>query len=309
MGTLSRLSAIFVAGFIALAGPVAGQASADPVPTASTCADTVGVLGQQTCDRVAQILDAAEAATTDEIAVVIVRDTGGQSIESWAMDAFNTWGVGKATANNGVLLAVALEDRELRIQLGDGLAQRFTEGQASEIIGATILPSFRTGDYRTGILEGLDAIRTALGHQVPPTDLMASIPIDAGYVAPYVASPPDYSPPDYSPSTSSSSDSEEGSSFPWIWVVLLGALALVSYVVRRVRGESGDYGDSDYGDSDYSDSDSDYDSGSGWSSRRRRSRSSGSRGFSSSSRRSSSSSRRSGFGGGRSSGRGSSGKW
>jgi uncharacterized protein len=150
-------------------------------PDPAVCVDEVGVLGADTCARISQVLQADERASSDEVAVVIVPSTGGVPIETWGTGLFNAWGVGKRDTNNGVLLVVATDDRRLRIVTGRGLADRLSDGAASEIIGGTITPLFKDGRTRDGVLAGLDEIRRKLGHDLTDTNRltdpnMAAIP-------------------------------------------------------------------------------------------------------------------------------------
>ena len=237
------------------------------------------------------MLAADEQETTEEIAVLIIGTTGGQSIERYATQVFNSWGLGKAGVDNGVLVVVAFDDRAMRIEVGDGLSARLPDGQAREIVGGTMLPAFRSGDYRYGVLAGLDAVRTALGYQLTDVNRMTAIPQDAGYDVPS----PSSAAPTYSYSRDSDADSTGSSDNTTLWVVIIAIAAGVALLSWLFKGGGG----GDGGDSDGS-------ATSGWSNRRTY-RSFGSR--SSSSRRSSGSSRRSSFGGGRSSGGGASGRW
>ena len=151
------LALVFAVGITA--GPLAGGAAAAgaippaPVPEPAICVDLPGVLGAETCRKVTAKLEADEKATGDELAVLVVRTTGDESIEEYALRAFNTWGVGQAGEDNGVLLVVALDDRTVRIQVGSGLEKTVTDGRAREIIGAELVPMFRAGSYRQGILQ------------------------------------------------------------------------------------------------------------------------------------------------------------
>jgi uncharacterized protein len=261
------------------AAPAGGAA----YPAAATCVDTAGALGASTCARITAVLAADEKASPqqDQIAVAVVPTTGAASIEEWSTGLFNHWGVGRAGADNGVLLVVALSDRALRIATGDGLRSRLPDSQASEIVGGTITPLLRAGRTSDAVLAGLDGIRTALGHDVGTTALAAPGTL-AGIGNPL-----------FDPPTTEDHDSGSGGgSMAWLWILLLVAIAAVGWVLSLAKG-----------DGDPNSSDDSYSSG-----RRRPYRSFSS--SSSSSRRSSSSSRRSsGFGGGRSSGGGASGRW
>ena len=59
--------------------------------------------------------------TGAQIVVVTVNSLEGQSLEEYATELFREYGIGDATKNNGVLLLLALEEREFRIEVGYGL--------------------------------------------------------------------------------------------------------------------------------------------------------------------------------------------
>jgi uncharacterized membrane protein YgcG len=66
---------------------VAAAAAADDgaaYPPPAVRPDQASVLGEQTCARVTEVLQADERATSHEIALVVVRTTGGVPIERWA---------------------------------------------------------------------------------------------------------------------------------------------------------------------------------------------------------------------------------
>src|SRR5262245_30910083 len=44
--------------------------------------------------------------------------TGDSSIESFATHLFNTWRLGNAQTNRGVMILVAVQDRKVRIEIG-----------------------------------------------------------------------------------------------------------------------------------------------------------------------------------------------
>ena len=303
MSALRRILSTLLALMFAVgitAGPLAGGAAAGaiapaPVPEPAICVDLPGVLGAETCRTVTAKLEADEKATGDELAVLVVRTTGDESIEEYALRAFNTWGVGKAGEDNGVLLVVALDDRTVRIQVGSGLEKTVTDGRAREIIGAELVPMFRAGSYRQGILNGLDAIRVRLGHEITASNSLASIPQDPGHRPPTTSRARSGYQYAYDPESEDEADDAGSDRQLVLWVVVLIAVMLIGWGISAARGGGGGDGDDDSG----------YGRRSSWGSATRSfsSRSSSSR---SSSR---SSSGRSSFGGGRSRGGGGSGKW
>ncbi len=84
-------------------------------------------------------------------------------IEPFATALFNRWGVGDASRNDGVMLLVAKDDRQMRIELGAGYASA-KDREMKRIIDGTILPRFRRDDYAGGIEEGVrEVIRNLTG--------------------------------------------------------------------------------------------------------------------------------------------------
>lgn len=77
-------------------------------------------------------------------------------IEPFATRLFNTWGIGNATRNDGVLVLVARNDREMRIELGSGYAASWDK-RMQRVIDTAFLPAFRRDAYEQGIVEGVDA--------------------------------------------------------------------------------------------------------------------------------------------------------
>jgi uncharacterized protein len=100
------------------------------------------------------LLSGVERDTTAEIAVVTVRALGGTSVEEYANRLFAEWGIGKKGRDNGVLILIARDDREMRIEVGYGLESILPDGLAGEIIRETLTPRFRDNEFREGILEG-----------------------------------------------------------------------------------------------------------------------------------------------------------
>lgn len=75
-------------------------------------------------------------------------------IEPFATALFNKWGVGNATANTGVMLLVAKDDHQMRIELGKGYDSAMAK-KAQVIIDERILPKFRQGQFGPGISAGV----------------------------------------------------------------------------------------------------------------------------------------------------------
>jgi uncharacterized protein len=117
-----------------------------------------------------KLSDYAEA-TGNEIAVVTIPTLAGDPIEDYADKLFQEWGIGKAKEDNGVLLLIARDDREVRIEVGYEVEPLLTDGESAAIIQNVIAPAFRNGRYADGISVAVDAIIAAIGGEYAPAAL------------------------------------------------------------------------------------------------------------------------------------------
>ncbi|MGA1844388.1 MAG: TPM domain-containing protein [bacterium] len=120
--------------------------------------DLAGILSPQTTRHLEGLITALNRATTAEVAVVTVESIAPSTIEEYAVRLFETWGIGQKDKDNGVLLLVALREREVRIEVGYGLEGAITDGTAGQIIRSIIVPEFKRGDFDQGVLAGTEAI-------------------------------------------------------------------------------------------------------------------------------------------------------
>ncbi|MBU1167271.1 TPM domain-containing protein [Patescibacteria group bacterium] len=99
-----------------------------------------------------------EEESSNEIAVVTIPSLEGNSIDDYAVSLFQKWGIGKKGQDNGILLLISRDDRELKIETGYGLEGALPDVTADSIIRNEITPFFKEGDYSTGTTKGVEAI-------------------------------------------------------------------------------------------------------------------------------------------------------
>jgi uncharacterized protein len=105
------------------------------------------------------IISAVREQTGAEIAVVTVESMAPYpTIEDFGLALADAWGVGGAADENGVILIVALEEREVRIEVGYGLEGAIPDGRAGSILDDYVLPDLRNNNFGAGLLNGVAAI-------------------------------------------------------------------------------------------------------------------------------------------------------
>jgi len=105
--------------------------------------------------------EALEKATSDQLVVVTVPTLNGRDIARFGTALGNREGIGQADKDNGVLVIVAPNERQVRIAVGDGLEGLLTDQRASEIV-RHMLPHFRSGDQLGAINLGVNEIDAVL---------------------------------------------------------------------------------------------------------------------------------------------------
>lgn len=93
-----------------------------------------------------------------QIAIVIIPNTGGMDIFDYAYQVAKRWGLGDKEHDNGVLVLVAINDRQIQILTGYGVEGVLPDVVVGRIIREDITPSFRTGAYAQGLSAGIAKI-------------------------------------------------------------------------------------------------------------------------------------------------------
>jgi uncharacterized protein len=140
-----------------------------PVPELrARVTDRTATLDQASTAALEESLRAFEDRTGNQIAVLVISTTEPEEIEQYALRVVEAWQLGREGVDDGALLLVALEDRNVRIEVGYGLEGALTDLVSRRIISESILPSFRSGDIPGGIELGVDRmIAVAEGEDLP----------------------------------------------------------------------------------------------------------------------------------------------
>lgn len=93
-----------------------------------------------------------------EIAVVTLQSLEGGQIDDFTNRLFEQWGVGQKGKDNGLMFLAAMQEREMRIEVGYGLEGRLTDLAAGRIIRNVIVPRFKSGQVDQGVIDGVQAM-------------------------------------------------------------------------------------------------------------------------------------------------------
>lgn len=103
-----------------------------------------------------------------QVVVLIIPTTSPEDIASYGIRVAEEWQIGRSEIDDGVLLLVAKDDRDVRIEVGYGLEGPIPDAYAKRIIENLIVPNFRNGQFYEGITEGVGAIMGLIdGEELP----------------------------------------------------------------------------------------------------------------------------------------------
>ena len=134
--------------------------------------DLAGLLQPAEAEALERKLVTYDDSTSSQIAVVTVANLGGDDIADYAQKLYEAWGIGRKGKNNGILVLVAQQEHQARIQTGYGLEGAVPDALAKRIISNTLVPAFRQNQYYAGLDKGTDElIALAKGeYQADPAD-------------------------------------------------------------------------------------------------------------------------------------------
>lgn len=106
-----------------------------------------------------------EKKTNAQVFVATVPSLGGRTLESFSLALANGWSIGHKEDNRGVLIFLARDEREIRIEVGTGLESVLTNEKAAAII-QQMRPLLRDGNSGEAVLLATrriaDVFRTGL---------------------------------------------------------------------------------------------------------------------------------------------------
>lgn len=120
--------------------------------------DEAHVLSDQTRQKIVALL---EENNWINLVVVTVPSLEGKSIEQYATELGNLWGIGDKEKNDGLLLLLAPNERLVRLAVGTGMEKILPQRRTDAVI-AQMTPSLKNNDFNSGMLIGVKATMQAV---------------------------------------------------------------------------------------------------------------------------------------------------
>ena len=112
--------------------------------------------------------------TRTALVVVSVNSLGGAPIERYSLELAETWGIGDPENHRGLLVLVAPNERQVRIEVSCGLENVVTDVFAGQVIREDMIPKFKQGALDEATLAGVDALIERLDAGANPAPVAQS---------------------------------------------------------------------------------------------------------------------------------------
>jgi len=148
--------AVFIGGIFL--SPLFAQDVKFPSQPEGYVNDYAGLLTAADKKAISKLALELEEKTTAQLAVVTLKTVRPETIEGYAVKLFQKWGIGQKGKDNGILLLIVINDREVRIETGYGLEGALPDVICNKIIQNIIIPNFKSQNYSKGIHDGAYAV-------------------------------------------------------------------------------------------------------------------------------------------------------
>ena len=116
--------------------------------------DLAQVIEPATKVKIEALCTEVQQKTGAQIAVVTVRSLDGRSREDYAADLYKQLGVGSKKDSTGVLLLLAPQERQYKIEVGYGLEPIINDARAGDV-GRAMVPDLKSGNYSGAVMSGV----------------------------------------------------------------------------------------------------------------------------------------------------------
>ncbi len=97
-------------------------------------------------------------ASKAQAVVVTVDSLEGRDIDSYALGLARSWGIGDKEKDNGVLLLLSVNDREVKIEVGYGLEGALPDSKTGRILDTYGTDYFKANDFGKGLFSVYNSI-------------------------------------------------------------------------------------------------------------------------------------------------------
>lgn len=153
-----RWGSLLAAGVLALCLCPAAAAEQYEPTSRFFVNDFAGVLSDEAEEAMYQQGVRLYQQSKAQVVAVTVPSMDGADVADYAYELAQRWGIGEEKEDTGVLLLLAMDERQVDIEVGKGLEGGIPDIKAGRILDTYATPKFTDGDYSGGMTDTYNAL-------------------------------------------------------------------------------------------------------------------------------------------------------
>jgi uncharacterized protein len=153
-----RYGAFFVSLLVLLVSPIIFARLAiraekiDQLSPQGYVNDFAGVLDPDSRQKLTALCEELDRSADAQIAVVTIHSLDGDTVQDFANRLFEKWGLGPKGKDRGVMILLAVDDRQYWTEVGYGLEPILPDGKVGGF-GREMVPRLKQSQYGTALLQ------------------------------------------------------------------------------------------------------------------------------------------------------------
>src|SRR6185312_1118215 len=206
--------------FIATLSAFAEKVATMPAPN-GYINDYAGVLTAPAKAELESLCRELQEKTKAQIFVVTIKTLGGESVDTFSNQLFHKWKIGEKKTDHGLLILLAINDHQRRIEVGTRFEGLINDAKAGDI-GREMVPDLKASDYDGAVKIAVDRLA-----QIVAAD--SNVTLDA------LADQPGAQPDAALLNDSAPPTQGSGTAFAAIGCIIFSFIAITSFIIWRVR--------------------------------------------------------------------------
>ncbi len=122
------------------------------IPTLSSpVVDQANFLNEREKSDLSQLAYEIYTHQGPQITILTIPDLQGFPIEDFSIRVAEKWQLGSKEKDNGLLIVISKAERQMRIEVGNGIEGEVTDFDSNQYIQNILVPSFRQGKFHKGL--------------------------------------------------------------------------------------------------------------------------------------------------------------
>lgn len=117
-----------------------------------------GILSRGTVDEINRMCLELKDRDLAQVVVLMLGSVDEDHLDMFAHNVLNLWGVGSGEKDNGLVISVVKQQRDIQFETGYGLEGVLPDAICKRIQTQVMIPYLKNDDWNNGVLKGVEAV-------------------------------------------------------------------------------------------------------------------------------------------------------